>query len=849
MKIIIAMLVTAAMFVNGTLTRAESEINSRGGAKELIKVDFENAQNTSLLKKPWGRAKVVKRKDGGHCIRLNKGDVVRTDKIPYSGKQVKVSLDLKLTDMKPGQVKGKIKNYRVCWISVYWFKSKQGKAIGHTNVRIAKKASGWQHIAKILSPMKPDIKYFNLTIFNAAQKGTCWVDNVNISTIEEKAKRNLLGDPSFEYKGRLGADNWFTPKSGKDWDNLTLFTKGAVSEITDKEKVSGKSSLYLKGNATVVSQRFPNEGGEISLNGWIKTKGITQGKTRWSKAGIQIVFYNDKDKVIGHSDLKLLGGDNKWKHYEYSSVLSKQVKSFEIWARIFEGAGGEAWFDELSLYQKKSASKPYNTQNATLTVDANNPAAEIINPVWANAVILYPGWIQHPIGQRNISLSRKAGITSLRTFEFLQDGRFLKKFDTGGNPVYDWTRLDKTVDSLVNNNIDPLITIECTPNQISSKPNKNNNVFTNKYPPKNYELWGKITEDMLTHLVERYGKKNVTRWYFDIWNEPEATHYFKGTLEEYLKVYDQALAALIRVEKKFGIKLKKGTMSSAGQHYFRPLFEHLKKQGMLHHVDYLSFHIYAGTKGAFSNYARLINKAKNTRDSYKELKGKPLLITEYNGNSMPGEVYRDNHVIASMIVKSARVFIDNDVKRAYYHAAIEYVHKKTKNFHFYGGCGLITKSGVPKASYNAMVLLNRLAGGRRIALKTSNEPIDGLAVITKDGSLRILLTSFDDADLDTAKPTEVSVTVDWKNMPKNVKATMIRLDKDHGDAYTEFLALGKPKINVQNNKANLKHMLKAAKLKEEKFNNFTAANSKLKFDLKMNRNSIIYLEFRDTREQ
>ena len=842
-KIRIVMFAVIVIFVNGGLKGAEYDINSKDDIRKIINVDFESVKDTNLLKKPWGKAKLVERKNGGHCIRLNKGDIVQTDKFPYNGEQIKVSLDLSLTDMKPGKVKGKIKNYRVCWIHVSWFKSKKEKAISHTDVVIKKKASSWKHIEKLLPLMKPDIKYFKLTIFNAAQKGTCWVDNVNISTIKEEAKQNLLGDPSFEYKGRLGADNWFTPKSGKDWDKLTLFSEGAISKITDKEKVSGKSSLYLKNNATVISCRFPNERGEIFLSGWMKTKGITLGKTQWCIAGIQIVFYNNKDVVIGHRDLKLLRGDNEWKRYECRAILPKQVSRFEIWVRIFEGATGEAWFDKLSLYQKKIDAKPYNPQKATITVDADNMESLRINPVWNNGVILYPGWILHPVGQQSISMCRKAEITSLRTFEFLQDGRILKKIDTDGNPIYNWTRLDKAVDSLVKNNIEPLITIECTPNQISSRPNKNNNVYTNKYPPKDYELWGKITEAMLIHFVERYGKESVSRWHFDIWNEPEATNYFKGTLEEYLKIYDQALAALLRVEKKFGIKLKKGTMSSAGQHYFRPLFDHLKKKGMLHHVDYLSFHIYAGTKLAFSNHAQAIKQAIKTRDSYEELQGKPLLITEYNGNSMGNGVYDYTTVVASMVVKCARVYLDYGIERAYYHAVIDFPHKWHKQEHFYCAA-LITKTGIPKASYNAFLLLNKLKGGRRVKLESSNEPVDGLAVLAEDGSLRIILTSFDDADLNTIKASKVSVVIDWKNIPKNVKATMTRLDRDHGNSYTEFLALGKPKINDPNNQENIKRMLEAAKLKEEKFKNFKNTNGKLKFNIKLNRNSIIYLKFK-----
>src|SRR5262249_28525810 len=45
------------------------------------------------------------------------------------------------------------------------------------------------------------------------------------------------------------------------------------------------------------------------------------------------------------------------------------------------------------------------------------------------------------------------------------------------------------------------------------------------------------------HSIERYGKAEVESWYWELWNEPDIS-YWKGTLEEYDKLYDVTAAAV-----------------------------------------------------------------------------------------------------------------------------------------------------------------------------------------------------------------------------------------------------------------------------------------------------------------
>ena len=62
-------------------------------------------------------------------------------------------------------------------------------------------------------------------------------------------------------------------------------------------------------------------------------------------------------------------------------------------------------------------------------------------------------------------------------------------------------------------------------------------------PPKDYVAWGELVRVLTEHLVQRYGRDEVLRWYFEVWNEPDID-YWHGTVEEYCRLYDYAVAGV-----------------------------------------------------------------------------------------------------------------------------------------------------------------------------------------------------------------------------------------------------------------------------------------------------------------
>lgn len=128
--------------------------------------------------------------------------------------------------------------------------------------------------------------------------------------------------------------------------------------------------------------------------------------------------------------------------------------------------------------------------------------------------------------------------------------------DAQGNPIYDWTIVDRIFDTYIERGMKPMPQIGFMPEALSSNPDPYrhywkpgddyNDIYTGwAYPPNDYEKFAELVYQWVLHSVERYGKAEVESWYWELWNEPNIG-YWKGTTEEYIKLYDYTADAVKR---------------------------------------------------------------------------------------------------------------------------------------------------------------------------------------------------------------------------------------------------------------------------------------------------------------
>jgi xylan 1,4-beta-xylosidase len=173
-----------------------------------------------------------------------------------------------------------------------------------------------------------------------------------------------------------------------------------------------------------------------------------------------------------------------------------------------------------------------------------------------------------------------------------------------------------------------------------------------KHPPRDYARWGELVYRVVRHCVERHGRRVVEGWHFEVWNEPNIENYWRGSFEDYCRLYDHAVAGAVRAlpSVRIGGPATTGPAEPAAREYLSRFLEHcLAGRNAVTgatgtRVDFVSFH----TKGAHYAPRRIydrqgpvarqapssasmladIRAGLETLAAFPALAGRPVLVDE-----------------------------------------------------------------------------------------------------------------------------------------------------------------------------------------------------------------------------
>ena len=95
--------------------------------------------------------------------------------------------------------------------------------------------------------------------------------------------------------------------------------------------------------------------------------------------------------------------------------------------------------------------------------------------------------------------------------------------DANGQPRYDWTIVDRIIDTYLERKMKPLVEIGFMPEALSTNPNPYRHqwragpggppLYTGwTYPPKDYDKWRDLITAWVAHSVKKYGQREVESW-------------------------------------------------------------------------------------------------------------------------------------------------------------------------------------------------------------------------------------------------------------------------------------------------------------------------------------------------
>lgn len=533
-------------------------------------------------------------------------------------------------------------------------------------------------------------------------------------------------------------------------------------------------------------------------------------------------------------------------------------------------------------------------EKATINVDFAKKTGKM-NPVWAWFGYDEPNYTYMKDGKK--LLSEIAALSPVpvyvRTHSLLVtgDGKAALKWgstnvyteDAQGNPVYNWTIMDSIMDTYVQRGMKPLAQIGFMPQALSTHPDpyrhywKPGDPYTDiitgwAYPPKDYDKWRNLVYEWVKHSVQRYGKKEVETWYWEVWNEPNG-HYWKGTREEFLKLYDYAADGVKRAlpTAKIGGNNIAGTRGKGAQEWVHEFIKHCisgtnyatgKKGAPL---DALLFHAKGWPKVVngvvqmdMSPQLQDINTGFKIAMSYPETKNLPLIIGESDPEGCaacgmatnPENAYRNGTLYSSYTAASfARKYLLADQTKANFLGAVSWSFEFENQPWFYGFRDLAT-NGVDKPVLNVFRMFGMMKGDR-VAVEGSNmypletileksvrdkADIGGLASLD-DTSAGIMIWNYHDTDV---TGTSADIAINLSNLPaKNATMSLYVIDKDNSNSYEAWKKMGSPQNPT---KAQIAELETAGQLKRVRHEKVVVTDKKMFVTVPLQRQGVAFLK-------
>lgn len=405
--------------------------------------------------------------------------------------------------------------------------------------------------------------------------------------------------------------------------------------------------------------------------------------------------------------------------------------------------------------------------------------------------------------------------------------------DANGKPVYDFKILDGIFDEYKAAGVRPMVELGFMPKDLAANPEpyqvhypKSTISGGSNNPPKDYALWGEMVRKVTEHLVQRYGKEETLKWYFEVWNEPDIP-YWHATPEEYYKLYDYAVAGVRAAlpGAKVGGPASTGPGREKAAEFLDNFLKHVDTgksaaTGKTVPMDFISFHVKGQPKVLDTHVRMGLDKEMNDADKgfaiiakYPKFIRLPIILSEADPEGCaacsskvnPSNNYRNGTLYPVYTAAAIKgLFELQDRHKVNLISMLSWSFEFEDKDYFEGFRSLAT-NGIDKPVMNVFRMAGLMSGDR---VKTSSSGQVSLDEILKSGvrqspdidafatksahEAAVLLWNYHDDDL----PAEgAPVQVEVSGIPAGVHRVLLqhyRIDRDHSNAYTVWLAMGSP---------------------------------------------------------
>jgi xylan 1,4-beta-xylosidase len=316
----------------------------------------------------------------------------------------------------------------------------------------------------------------------------------------------------------------------------------------------------------------------------------------------------------------------------------------------------------------------------------------------------------------------------------------------------------------------------------------------------------------VAHCVERYGRAEVERWYWETWNEANIG-YWHGTRDEFFRLHDVTVGAVRRALPS--ARVGGPHMAGSDPAYLSAFLRHCLRNRTP--LDFVSFHakgspsvVDAHVQMGIADQLRTIASGFETVASFPEVRHLPIVIGESDPEGCaacrgPRYAYRNGTMYSSY---TAAVFARLHDLAARHGVNLEGAVTWAFEFEdqpYFPGFRALATNGITLPVLNVFRMLSRMPGERVDVASLSEAPLDAIvargvrdapdvsALASRDPR-RVAILAWHYHDDDVPGPA-ADVRLEASGLPAGVREALLthyRVDEGYSNAYAAWMAMGAP---------------------------------------------------------
>lgn len=327
---------------------------------------------------------------------------------------------------------------------------------------------------------------------------------------------------------------------------------------------------------------------------------------------------------------------------------------------------------------------------------------------------------------RNVvrTAQKEVGFRYIKFNGIFSDDMHVYSVTPTGEERYSFSYVDKVFDFLQSVQLRPLVQLSFMPELLAKYPEKRMFNYLVSEPASN-DKWARMVEALIRHLIARYGADEVRTWKFSVWDQPD--NLFKFTKDEdFYAFYRSTYHAVKQCDQalQVGSPATFYIMRPGLRNWYLDFWNWCQKNRCA--PDYLNFHYYdttlleSGSTGREAFGFRDTMMLRETSDGFKNfvdqvcaeqkaiMERPPIFLTEWNNTPSQQDLLNDTCFKSCYIVKGILENYDRLESFGYWSLTDWMGESHEPKEMFFGGLGMFTTQGIPKASFYAFTLLRQL---------------------------------------------------------------------------------------------------------------------------------------------